>query len=112
MQGLGDAIAKVTEAIGIEKCEGCNKRQTKLNKMFPFKNASELTAFEMEFLTDVFTWYKGLPIQSNKAKELQRCEDIWIRAFNIKTLPCRTCGTSHQNNYMNDLKKLWENQKH
>ena len=48
-QGLGDTIAKVTNALGIDKraeevaqamgkedC-GCKKRQQKLNDMFPYK---------------------------------------------------------------------------
>lgn len=47
-RGLGDTIAKVTEATGIKKAVkvvatildadcGCDKRQEKLNKRFPYK---------------------------------------------------------------------------
>ena len=48
-QGLGDTIAKVTNALGIDKLAeevaqamgkedcGCKKRQQKLNDMFPYK---------------------------------------------------------------------------
>ena len=48
-QGLGDTIAKVTNALGIDKVAesvahamgkedcGCNKRRQKLNEMFPYK---------------------------------------------------------------------------
>jgi hypothetical protein len=48
-QGLGDTIAKVTNALGIDKLAeevaqamgkedcGCNKRRKKLNEMFPYK---------------------------------------------------------------------------
>jgi len=48
-QGLGDSIAKVTEATGLDKAAdkvakafgksdcGCNKRRQKLNKLFPYK---------------------------------------------------------------------------
>ena len=36
-KGLGDTIAKITEAIGIIPCEGCNKRKESLNRLFPFK---------------------------------------------------------------------------
>ena len=36
-KGLGDTIAKITEAIGIAPCEGCNKRKESLNRLFPFK---------------------------------------------------------------------------
>lgn len=45
-KGLGDTIAKVTKATGIEAVVkkvsgedcGCKKRQEKLNIMFPYKN--------------------------------------------------------------------------
>lgn len=33
--GLGDIIAGVTSALGIPPCEGCKKRQEKLNRLFP-----------------------------------------------------------------------------
>jgi hypothetical protein len=48
-EGLGDTIAKVTNALGIDKLAeevaqamgkedcGCNKRRKKLNEMFPYK---------------------------------------------------------------------------
>ena len=49
-KGLGDTIAKVTKATGIDKVAegvakamgkedcGCGKRQEKLNQMFPYNN--------------------------------------------------------------------------
>lgn len=37
IRGLGDVIAKVTKAIGIEPCDGCKDRQEWLNKKVPFK---------------------------------------------------------------------------
>jgi hypothetical protein len=48
-KGLGDTVAKVTNALGIDKLAeqvaqsmgkedcGCNKRREKLNDMFPYK---------------------------------------------------------------------------
>lgn len=48
-KGLGDSIAKITEATGLDKAAdkaakamgmsdcGCNKRRQKLNKLFPYK---------------------------------------------------------------------------
>jgi hypothetical protein len=48
-KGLGDSIAKVTNALGLDKVAetvahavgkedcGCNKRRQKLNDMFPYK---------------------------------------------------------------------------
>jgi hypothetical protein len=35
-RGLGDTIAKITNAVGIKPCGGCKKRQKKLNETFPY----------------------------------------------------------------------------
>ena len=35
--GLGDTIAKMTKAVGINPCGGCKKRQEILNKALPYK---------------------------------------------------------------------------
>jgi hypothetical protein len=35
VRGLGDVVARVTDALGIKKCGGCAKRQKKLNDLFP-----------------------------------------------------------------------------
>tara|TARA_R110001606_G_scaffold333909_1_gene481732 strand:- start:920 stop:1087 length:168 start_codon:yes stop_codon:yes gene_type:complete len=51
-RGLGDSIAKVTKATGIKslvdaaakkmnKPCGCNKRQNKLNELFPYNNGAK-----------------------------------------------------------------------
>ncbi len=49
-KGLGDTIAKVTHAVGLDKVAesvahavgkedcGCNKRREKLNDLFPYKS--------------------------------------------------------------------------
>lgn len=50
MEGLGDLVAKVTEATGIKAVVeaiapnggcGCAQRQAKLNEMFPFGNEKQ-----------------------------------------------------------------------
>jgi hypothetical protein len=41
MQGLGDAVAKVTKTLGIKECGGCKKRREALNKMVPFGTKDE-----------------------------------------------------------------------
>jgi len=37
-RGLGDTIAKLTKSVGVKPCGGCNKRQAKLNQLFPYKD--------------------------------------------------------------------------
>jgi hypothetical protein len=41
IRGLGDVVARVTDALGIPKCGGCAKRQELLNTLVPFKPASQ-----------------------------------------------------------------------
>lgn len=40
-QGLGDTIAKITKAVGLEPCGGCKKRQKWLNDKFPYKQGEQ-----------------------------------------------------------------------
>lgn len=42
-KGIGDVIANVTKAVGIEPCKGCEKRKDLLNRLFPFKNVNQPT---------------------------------------------------------------------
>jgi hypothetical protein len=102
MQGLGDAIAKITDAMGIEKCKGCEKRQEKLNKLLPF--GVSLSGDEIAFLKGVYSWYNGLPIQADKVHDMKRCNEIHARIYNTKG--CKTCGSYYQNKVMEDLKGL------
>lgn len=66
--GLGDLIAKVTDSLGIEKCEGCEKRQSKLNHLMPWLKVSrDLTEEEIDFVKGIQT--KAI-IQSNDVNRL------------------------------------------
>lgn len=35
-RGLGDVVAKITNAVGIKSCGGCKRRQEALNRLWPF----------------------------------------------------------------------------
>lgn len=49
--GLGDAIKAVTEVLGIEQCEKCKERQSRLNRLFPWLKASrDVTQEERELM--------------------------------------------------------------
>jgi hypothetical protein len=109
-RGLGDVIATITKAVGIEPCEGCKERQNALNRLFPFKTPNQLTKEDIKFLEGVFSWYKGIPLTIEQAKEIQKCEEIWLRVFKVKTGHCRSCGSQYQEAFMKDLKILLENE--
>jgi hypothetical protein len=36
MQGLGDLVARGTQALGIPSCAPCEERQARLNQLWPF----------------------------------------------------------------------------
>lgn len=36
-KGAGDTIKRVTAAVGVKPCGGCQKRAEALNKRFPYK---------------------------------------------------------------------------
>jgi hypothetical protein len=44
--GLGDTVAKITEFLGIEKCEPCEERRKKWNKKFPWLTPEDLDKLE------------------------------------------------------------------
>jgi len=61
-KGLGDSIAKITKATGIDKLAkkvlgddcGCEERRQKLNQMFPhFKNIRQFTEDEIKIYDEV-----------------------------------------------------------
>ena len=64
-KGLGDTIASITSAIGIEPCEGCEERKEKLNNLISFKQY-ELTTedinlinnFKIELMSDRTNLYE------------------------------------------------------
>ena len=37
MQGLGDAVSRVTHALGFHECGKCEERRRKLNALVPFR---------------------------------------------------------------------------
>lgn len=40
-RGLGDTVAKITKAVGIKTCGGCEKRREKLNRLVPYKQSED-----------------------------------------------------------------------
>ena len=95
-KGLGDVIAKVTEAVGIKPCESCKKRKDKLNKLFPFKQVNALNRSQIKLVAIV---------DSLSDMELIT---IYNDAFNT-AIEIETFTENVRNAVINDLKKLYEN---
>jgi hypothetical protein len=52
--GLGDAIKAVTQVLGIEQCEKCKERQSRLNRLFPWLKASrDVTQEERDLMARI-----------------------------------------------------------
>ena len=106
-KGLGDIIANVTDALGIPKCKNCEKRQSKLNDLFPFKNHLQFTDSDIEFMARFIEWYNGLPIPMDKVNQIIEAEQIWLRIFQVKTGHCKSCGPYYQTAFIKDLINLY-----
>lgn len=103
-KGLGDVIANITTAVGIEPCEGCNKRKEQLNRLFPF-GIEEFTDAEREYLGTFFAEDKA---ELNKQDE-KEILDIYFRVFRVKPFePCLGCSGVWVS-IIKKLKKAYEN---
>jgi len=96
-QGLGDTVAQITKATGIDKLVkfiagedcGCDERQAKLNELFPYRTPKCLTEDEYTYLNET----KVLTKQELKPSEQDAILKIYNRIFGISREPtsCATC---------------------
>ena len=104
IKGLGDVVATITTAVGIEPCEGCNKRKDQLNRLFPF-GIEEFTKEEKIYLGTFFAEDKG-ELNKQDQKEIL---DIYFRVFRVKPFdPCVNCSGVWKS-IIGKLKKAYEN---
>tara|TARA_R100001443_G_scaffold57528_1_gene68241 strand:- start:834 stop:1196 length:363 start_codon:yes stop_codon:yes gene_type:complete len=112
-KGLGDSIAKITKATGIDKLTkkvlgddcGCEERKQKLNQMFPrFKNIRQFTEDEIKIYDEV------IPIVENNQR-LNREEKTIVNALykgvfgqNPQWKSCSPCNKQ----IIDNLKKVYE----
>lgn len=95
-EGLGDTIAKVTGAIGLDKAVkaivgedcGCDERKNKLNKIFKYRKLECVTEEDFAYLTNFF---KG---NTDKVSYEQRVRLVGIYnfAFNQNESLTTTCS--------------------
>lgn len=111
IQGLGDVVAAVTSAVGIEPCLDCKDRQFKLNRLFNFKKVkSEMTPTDKEHFR-IFLDVKGQRIVDGKRTELN-FEDVtylnglYLHYFGLDNSNCPTCSKVHET-IIKDLHKLF-----
>jgi hypothetical protein len=110
-EGLGDTIAKVTEATGIKKAVkflagedcGCDERQERLNRVFKYNNPECLNEQEYEYIAD---WIENGNDKLNN-KQLREMNVIYNRVFK-KKFRCQKCSAPRMMKelitYFNDYK--------
>ena len=82
--GLGDVIENVTSFLGITKCEECEERRKKLNKMFPYTRTSKEISSEED---------KNLPSKGTlKREDAERIIKLVNETFNLKAKFCNCPG--------------------
>jgi len=96
-KGLGDTIAKITKATGIDKVAkfvlgedcGCDKRKEKLNKLFPYAQPKCLTEDEFNTL-DIYYKEEKETLSSEEQIELLKINN---RVFTENKTPttCASC---------------------
>jgi len=110
-EGLGDTIAKVTEATGIKKAVkfiagedcGCDERQERLNRIFKYDKPECLNEDEYEYIAD---WIENGKNKLNN-KQLKEMNVIYNRVFK-KRFKCQKCSAPRMMKelvtYFNDYK--------
>ena len=110
-EGLGDTIAKVTEATGIKKAVkfiagedcGCDERQERLNRVFKYNKPECLNEEEYEYIAD---WIENGNDKLNN-KQLKEMNVIYNRVFK-KKFRCQKCSAPRMMKelvtYFNDYK--------
>ena len=113
-KGLGDTIAKITKATGIDKAVkfiagedcGCDERQVALNKAFRYKRPKCLLEDEYVYLRE---WFErgSSRVKPQEQKELLK---IYNRVFNAKKQmsSCSSCIRTTINE-LNSLYKTYGN---
>ena len=106
--GLGDTIAKMTKATGIDKLVkfiagedcGCEERKEKLNKLFRYKQPLCLTENEFNYLNE-FQKVNNTTLTKQEGDEIAT---IWNRVFQSRKFyrPC-TCNPKAWQDMINDL---------
>jgi len=111
IQGLGDVVAAITTAVGIEPCLDCKERQFTLNRLFNFKTVkSEMTQTDKDHFL-LFLDLKGQRVIDGKRTELV-FEDIdylnklYLYYFGLDNSNCPSCSKVHEQ-VIKDLFKLY-----
>tara|TARA_R110002167_G_scaffold6795_9_gene32105 strand:+ start:818 stop:1192 length:375 start_codon:yes stop_codon:yes gene_type:complete len=112
-KGLGDKIAAVTKATGIEKVVktffgddcGCDERRDRLNKMFPSRKVEQMNEEQIVFFRDVLqVKYRT---HANLGRDVgDKFYQLYQDVFGVKKKKT-SCSSCNKNMYI-ELLKVYE----
>tara|TARA_R110001632_G_scaffold169848_1_gene288930 strand:+ start:594 stop:1004 length:411 start_codon:yes stop_codon:yes gene_type:complete len=108
--GLGDTVAKITKASGIEKAVkflagedcGCDKRKEVLNHIFPYQKPLCLTEIEYNYLDSKIDKLSTVTIEEQK-----HLLGIYNRVFK-DTRELTACGSCFLNGVWKKLERIFK----
>ena len=113
-KGLGDTIAKITKATGIDKlakkvlgedCNKCEERRKKLNQLFPhFKNIRQFTEDELKIYDEVIPLIEKTNNITREQKPIINALYKGVFGNNPQWKSCSPCNKR----IMDNLKKVYE----
>ena len=113
-KGLGDTVAKITEATGIAEAVktvfpdcGCEKRKEWLNKTFPYVNAKKACMNEEQ--QEFYKAFKEKHLSKKTQavipnEELKKLIDLYNSVFQVDVRGCGDCNASI---YLERLDKVY-----
>ena len=111
--GLGDSIAKITKATGIDKLAkkvlgedcGCEERRKKLNQLFPhFKNIRQFTEDELKIYDEVIPLIEK---KGNITREQKPIVNALYKGVFGNSPQWKSCSPCNKR-IMDNLKKVYE----
>lgn len=115
-RGIGDDIAKITKATGIDKVVkaivkdcGCQERKEFLNRTFPYINTKKSCMNEeqlkhFESFKEKYT--EGKNSSRVPAEEVKQLIDLYNSVFHVNVKECPSCNV---NVYYERLEKVYKN---
>ena len=104
-KGLGDVIASATKAIGIEPCEGCNKRKEWLNDQTDYIRKLFTKHKPNEFMEADRKLWEDFKERENQKIIAHEDQQLIIRllkdVLNSSVKACYTCGAGIWKKYIN-----------
>ena len=104
-KGLGDVIASATKAIGIEPCEGCNKRKEWLNNQTDYIRKLFTKHKPNEFMEADRKLWEDFKDRENQKIIAHEDQQLIIRllkdVLNSSVKACSTCGAGIWKKYIN-----------